>query len=460
MSQFGQTAQASNTVTVSDAGPSKKKLSIEIPAEVVAEKVQQSLDALSYEAQLPGFRKGRVPRQLIERRFGQNVREEARSQLISSAYAQAVEEHKLRVLGEPVINELPEVTADATEPLTFDVEVEVLPEFEVPEFESIKVYRPEVEVNDERVEEEIKRICLNEGDLVERDETEPGDYLTGHGIMTGDDGTEFYNIPGAVVQAPPEEKEGRGMILGVLVDDFGQQIGKPKPGDTFEVKTVGPEAHEVEELRGKNLTITFKVERIDRIVPAKLEDLIGRLGLPDEETLRSAIRQRMEQRARVEQSQAVRTQLADHVLESVEIDLPERMTAVQAGRMLERRRMELMHRGVDPQQIEEHIAELRASSQERAARELKLFFILNRLAQDLNVRVDEAELSGRIAQMAASINIRPEKLRQDLIQANRLPMVAHQIQEEKVFDTLLEKAEVEDVSAEEFEKLMEGRKRA
>jgi len=456
MSQFGAT-EAGNTVTITDAGPSRKKISIEIPAEAVSEKVQQSLDALTFEAQLPGFRKGRVPRGLIERRFGPQVREEARSQLVSSAYAQAIEEHKLRVIGEPVIESLPELDPERGEPLSFDVEVEVLPEFEIPEFEGIKVYKPRLEVTDDRVEEEIDRICLNEGELEERQETEPGDYLTGHGVMKGEDGTEFYDIPGAVVQAPPAEKGGRGMILGVMVEDFGEQMGRPKPGESFTVKTEGPEGHEVEELRGKKLTITFEVERIDRIVPAALSDLIARLGLPDEESFRSAIRQRMEQRLRVEASQAVRRQLSDHLLESVEVELPERMTAQQAARSLERRRMELMHRGVDPQQIEEHIAELRAQSHEKAARELKLFFILNKLAQDLNVNVDESELSGRIAQMASSINVRPDKLRQDLIQANRLPMVAHQVREEKVFDVLLQKSEVEEVSAEEYEKLMEGK---
>jgi len=80
-----------NTVKVSDAGPSLKKLSIEIPAETVTAKVRESLDTLALEAELPGFRKGKVPRALVEKRFGANVKKEAKGQLVAQAYQQAIE---------------------------------------------------------------------------------------------------------------------------------------------------------------------------------------------------------------------------------------------------------------------------------------------------------------------------------------------------------------------------------
>jgi FKBP-type peptidyl-prolyl cis-trans isomerase (trigger factor) len=96
------TTEAQNTVKLADAGPSCKKLSIEIPAEVVSEKLRDSLDTLSVEAELPGFRKGRVPRWLVEKRFGPALKKEAKTELVATAFNKAVEDLKLKVIGQPV----------------------------------------------------------------------------------------------------------------------------------------------------------------------------------------------------------------------------------------------------------------------------------------------------------------------------------------------------------------------
>src|SRR5262245_51871829 len=102
MADTATTAERPNTVSIADAGPSRKKISIEVPAEVVTEKLKDSLDTLSVEAELPGFRKGRAPRALIERRFGPTLRDQAKKELVSQAYAAAIKEHNLKVVGEPI----------------------------------------------------------------------------------------------------------------------------------------------------------------------------------------------------------------------------------------------------------------------------------------------------------------------------------------------------------------------
>ena len=113
----------------------------------------------------------------------------------------------------------------------------------------------------------------------------------------------------------------------------------------------------------------------------------------------------------------MRTQLAKHLLEEIKMELPQRLTADQIGRNMERRRLELLYRGVDAAKIEENIAELRAASTFDAVRDLKLFFVLDKAAEELGVKVTDGEINGRIAQMAQERNERPEKLRQQLIPA-------------------------------------------
>jgi trigger factor len=443
-----------NKVEISDAGPSRKKLKIEVPAETVEETLGMSLDTLLVEAELPGFRRGRAPKRLIEKRFGSTIRGQAKDQLVASALGKAIEDNKLRVLGQPTSQTLGAVEVEAGKPLVFEVEVEVLPEFELPSLEGIVVRKPLFEVTDEMVGKELEKLTIQEGSLEEREAPEAGDYLTGHAKLEGGEGKVYFDSDGIVVQAPPADRNGKGMIVGLHVEDFGKQLGLPKAGETRTIKTKGPENHENEELRGKDLTVTYKVSRIDRILPAKTQELCDRYGMENEDALKKAIRERLEARVLVEQQSVMRAQIGRKLIDQVKMDLPQRLTADQARRSLERRRLELMYRGVDPMKIEEQVAEMRAHSMGNAGRELKIFFILDKAAEQLGVRVSDQEVNGRIAQIALERNQRPEQLRQQLIQSNQVQGIAMQIREHKTMDAILAKAKVEEMSIEDFNKAM------
>lgn len=448
-----------NKVEIKDAGPCLKKITIEVPAETVNERLNGSFSTLATQAQIPGFRKGRAPAALIERQFGAAVRKETKEQLVASAYQQVVEEHKLKVLGDPSSESLESIEVQPGKPLKFELEVEVAPEFTVPGVEGIAVLKPLFDVTDEFVDTEIKKICVHEGTLEERQAPEPGDYLTGHAVMVGDkDGHEFYNLKGAVVQVPPPDREGKGMILGIMVDNFAKQLGLPKPGETATIKTKGPENHELESVRGAPLTITFAVDRCDRIIPAPIADVVKSTGWGDEQQLREAVRNRLRQRVMIDQQVAMRRQIADYLTTNTTMELPERTTAAQTARIVQQQRLELMYRGFEPNQIEEHLAQLRNTSSEAAVRELKLFFILNAVADQLNIRVSENEIKGRIVQMAQERNVRPEKLQQELAQTGQMMGLFRQIREHKAMDAILAKANVSEVSADEYHEKMKAAK--
>lgn len=448
------TAERPNKVTIKDAGACAKLVSIEIPAETVSEKLKESVDTLTVEAQLPGFRKGRVPRWLIEKRFGSTLRKEAKTELVTKALNQVVEEKGLKVVGSPTAEGLADTEMEDGKPFAFDVEVEVLPEFELPGLDGIAVRKPTIEVTDQMVEDELKKLCINEGSLESREKAEAGDYITGHAVMVDDKGTEYYNLKGAVVQKPTPDKEGKGMILGIMVDDFDKQLGSPTPGSKVTIKAKGPEQHEVEGIRNANLTITFQAERVDRILPAPVDQIVSQYGFENVDVLKERIKARIEDRVKMQQATVMHQQIARHLHDTVKMELPKRLTSQQAGRTLARRRMELMYRGVDAQKIEEHMASLRSASATDAARELKMFFILFRIAEDLKIGVQDTEVSHRIAQMAFQRNVRPEALRAELAQSGQLQQVYQQIREQKTLEALLKKATVTDMPAEEFNKLM------
>jgi len=433
---------------VTDSGPSRKRLRVRVSADVVDRRLGDSLDTLQEEAELPGFRRGRVPRALLEKRFGTDVRSRTRDQLVTEALGQAVERSGLSVVGDPFGTSMQDIALEQGRDLEFEVDIEVRPEFDLPEYEGLQLKRPQVEVDQSAVERELERICLNEGSLEPHDKAQAGDYLTGNARMVDGEGTEHYNIDGAVVQIPSDG--GSGMILGVLVDDFGAQLGLPAIGDTLTITTRGPEQHEVEALRGKDLTITFEVTAIDKIVPLPVEELASRLGMETTDQVRQALQQRLEQRALIEQRSALRNQVARYLVQQTSFDLPERLTAQQAARALERRRMEMMYHGADPSMIELNIAELRRASAAEAQQSLKLFFVLSAVAEKLEVQVSEQEVRRQVAQMAIERGMRPEQLFHELIESKRINAVAEQVREHKTLDAIVDKAAITDVPADEL----------
>ncbi len=445
---------ATNTVKIEDVGPCRKRISIDIPAEAVDGQIEMAFASVAHEAHIPGFRKGHAPRRLIEKRFGSYVKNETKSNLISAAYQEAIKDNELKVLSQPPAEAMDGIEIEAGQPVHFEVEVEVMPEFELPELKGIKVLKPDTTLPEGMIEDEIKKIAINEGSLDEREDSEKGDYLTGNAVMTDAEGTEHYNIEGAVVQIPEDGEEG--MILGVIVPDFAKQIGTPKAGDKLTIKLVGPENHEVEAIRGKDLTIAYEVVKVYRIVPAVMTDLVAKYGFNDEEQLREMVAAKLTEQAQIQQLSVMRQQVTKYLADKVDFELPEGLTAQQAARNLERRRMEMMYRGVDPAEIEQQMAELRSASSQSATNELKQFFILNKAAEELEVSVEEAEVNTQIVQLAMRQGKRPEQVRDELIKSGQAQTLLQQIREHKTIDSILADAEVEEVSADEFNKKMEA----
>jgi trigger factor len=446
MAQSTAAPSSASSVRIEDVGPSRKRLTITIPGHRVTEQLDESIAAVASEAAIPGFRKGRVPRSLVEKRFGAMVRDEARNQLVASAYSEAIEQHKLQVLGEPEPTEdLSKVELKPGADLTISIEVEIVPEFQLPALEGIEVKRPAAVVTDEMVESQVRQLCQNEGTLEHQPKAEPGDFCIGDGVIRDEkSGTEYLTLAGAVIQIPAADAGPRGAILGVLVEDFAKQAGAPGEGDEVVIKVKGPENHENPEMRGKPLVITFKVQRIERIKPATIEDLVARFGVADEKQLRETITLQLNQRAVIGQQVAMREQIARHLLDSVDLDLPEKLTARQSERNIQRQRLEMMYRGLTPMNVEQRMAEIRDRGHEAAQRELKLFFILARVAEQFNVQVTNEEVIGRVSQIARERGTRPQDLYQELAKSNQLVHVAQQIREHKAIDAVLSRAKVVD----------------
>ena len=341
-------------------------------------------------------------------------------------------------------------------PLKFEVEVEVTPDFELPDLGDIKVEKPVREVTDDDVDAEIERFREQMGRMTPvEDETaqiEEGDYVqvdahlyAGHGVA--DDAEPIQHQHDAYVLVHGEEHDYKGHVLSILVSDMGKRLAGQTPGETLTIEMTGPSGHENDEVRDQPITLVLKLKRIERLEPVPMEQVIEQLGVESEDEVKQRVKQMLEQRAQREAESAMHEQAVDQLLEKIEIELPEHLTGRQTERALQRQQMELMYQGTPPDQLEERMAELRSESEDRAKRELKRFFILDKIAKEKAIEVEQSEINQRIAMQAMQSGRRPEKMRQEMQQRGELQQLYLQIREHKTIDKILEEAKVDEVDA-------------
>lgn len=442
-----------NTVVVEETSATTRRITVTVPAEAVDGRIETGFGTLQHESAVPGFRKGRAPRALLEKRFGEALLKETKGQLIADAYSKALEEKGIKPVGEPEIEPASaERPLQRGKPFVFSVDVEVIPNFEMPALEGIPVKRPVAEVTSAHVEQEILRQRYRWGTPQRIDGPfEHLDRMVGRAEVRveGQEGV-FFETDQALVVVPAKDDEGQGQILGLLVEGLDELLLGKKPGDTITVETIGPEQHEREEIRGKKVTIVYAISAAERISPAELSDLRERFGLETDELLREQIRFALEQRRDNEQRNAQREQVFEWLLNRIDFPLPSKLSERQLTRSLGRQRMEMLYRGLEAEVVEKRLAEMRSASEESTKGRLRLFFILARLAEQFGVTVTEQELAGRIHMMAQQQGVRPDQLRAQLSKSGGLDDVAIQIRDHKTADRLLEQASVTDVSAEEW----------
>lgn len=441
-------------VTVEDSGPARKLLTIEIPSERIQKKIEESYGKLRDEAVIPGFRRGRAPRRLIEKRFASSVKDEVKGQLLSESYTQAVEEQKLEVIGDPDVKDVDQITLPEDGPLTFKVEIEVAPQVNLPELEGLQVQKPRFAVTDQDVDQELEQLRTRFGQVraIPDAKAQVGDWLRGDvTIVAGENAPPTAEVlahfPEAYVTVNGEKLNYRGHVAGILIEDLGRRLEGRTAGETLVLSTVGPAGHEDERIRNQPITLHLRIDQIERMEPASVEHVLQQIGVDDARQLRDRIRELLENRNRQRQISQMHEQLSRQLLERVQFDLPEGLTGRQTTRVLRRRAMELAYQGVPQPEIEQRLAEMRQSSEEEARRQLKLFFILDKAAKQLEIEVSESEINGRIAALAAQQGRRMEKMRHELIRNGDLQYLYLQVREQKTLDKLLEKATVTEVDA-------------
>ncbi len=439
-------------VKIEDAGPACKSLTITIPEDQIKAKIETSYGSLEDEAVVPGFRKGRAPRRLLEKRFASHVRDDVKTQLLSESYTQAIQDNDLDPLSDPQVEGADKIELPESGDLTFTVKVEITPDVKLPKYDSLEVTKTITPVGDSDVDAEIERMCQQSGKPTtpEGAKIEESDYAGVEvkifaGKDAGDDAEVIQEVPLDHVLVNGESAEYKGHVAGIVVENLGKTLTGKTAGDEVVVSMTGPSAHENEKIREQPITLKLTIGTVHRIEAATVASITEQMGLQSEDELKERVKAMLEQRAEQNSQADVYQQLTDALVDKVELELPKGITDQQASRVLQRQGMEMMYRGVPEEEVRAKLADMRSESEEQAARQLKQFFILDKASKELEIDVDEQELNGRIAMMAMQQGRRPDKLRQEMAQQGQIEQLYLQLREQKTLDKILEQAKVTEV---------------
>lgn len=389
-----------NTVTIEEAGPCKRRVVVEIPEEAIKNATDEQYETLRKEAMVPGFRKGRAPRRLLEKRFGKETTEQIKLKLLADAGDSAIKDNKLNVLRDHDID-FEKIELPAEGPLKFDFEVEVRPDFDLPALEGIAVNKTKLEVTDEQINREIEQLQKYSGMWTpkENGEVEPDNQIIADVVLKTEaieEEEKLDNIEIFVRQ--------NGFVGAVPVEKLDELLAGAKTGDTRQTSVDVPKTYFREEYRGKKVDIRITVKDIKRLKPAALnEDFLKRLGAENENELREKMHDTLQSRLERQVRTQMTEQIYKYLLDNTDFDLPVDIVAEHSTSLLQRQYSNLLMRGLAREQIEKQMEQLRAGSEQQAKEQFKTLFIMGKIAEKLEIEVSEEEINGHIAQLAVNL---------------------------------------------------------
>lgn len=426
-------------VRIEDVSPVEKKMFVEIPWETVSAKLGEAYKDLGKGVALKGFRKGKVPRPVLEQVYGQRVNAEVAYQLVRESFFRASEEHSLAAVAEPRVEEAAPIKKG--QPFTFSAIIEIRGDVKVGEFKNLPIERRKLNVTDAQVEEALAQLRREHTELkpIEgRDVTAAGDIV---GLsVTGTIGEHQINQPQFAVDLDDGDREPlpglREALTGVPLDTKDKQLEIDVPAD-----------HKDESIRGRkaNLTVTI-LEARAKDVPALDDEFAKDTGKAETlDGLRAALRKDLEDKEREVIDREAREAVLRELIKANQIPVASSLTERAVEMQYQRLRQML---GMKPDRNNPTAGlteDLREKMRPAGADEVRGQLLLEAIADKENIAVTDDELTKHIEATAKARNTPVAKLRAEWQRDGRLDNVTYSLRQDKVLRYLVENANVTEV---------------
>ncbi len=404
------------SVQVEKLENSMAKLTIEVPAEELDKAIEQVYQRQKKDISVPGFRKGKVPRKMVERMYGAGIfYEDAANNLIPQAYEDAIKDVDLDIVSRPNI----EVTQiEKGKPFIFTAEVATKPEVTLGNYVGLEVPKTVIEVTDEDIEKALKREQERNSRLV---------TVEGRAVEQGDTVTLDYagTIDGVAFDGGSAEGHELEIGSGSFIPGFEDQLVGLNVGDEKDVEVTFPENYHAEDLKGKAAVFHCTIHNIQTKELPELNDEFAE-DVSEFDTLeeyKADLRRNMEKSRQEQADQTKKDYAASKAAENSTIEIPELMLESQAEQMLENLMNNLRMQGMDYQQYLQFTGQTQAQAVEsmkpQAEQQIRTRLTLEKIAEVEGFEVTEEEIEAQMEEMAAAYGLEVDKVKELMGDAER-----------------------------------------
>ena len=406
-------------VQVENLEKNMAKLTVEVPAEELEKALQAAYMKEKNKISVPGFRKGKVPRQMIEKMYGAAIfYEEAANILIQDNYAQAMEESGADIVSRPVIDV---VQIEAGKPFIFTAEVAVRPEVKLGKYKGVQVTKVDTTVTDEEVDNAVE---------AERQKNARMVTVTDRAAANGD--TAVIDYEGSVDGVPFEggKAENHSLELGShsFIDTFEDQIVGHNAGDEFDVNVTFPTEYHAAELAGKPAVFKVKLHEIKVKELPELNDEFAQ-DVSEFDTLdeyKADVRKHLEVEKENEAKRTKEDEAIAKIIEKSEMEIPEAMIETQCENMVNDFAQRIAQSGLTMEQYMQFsgmtLDKLKEQVRPEAEMRIKSSLVLEQIAKDENIEVSDEEVDAEIERMAAQYGMEADKLKEYMGESEKTSM--------------------------------------
>jgi len=428
-------------IEIEEVGPCKKLLKFDIPKETIDDEWQKQLKEVSKMAKVPGFRKGKAPRKLLEKNYGDKIMDDVKRAVVSGSYQQAIEENKLSPIGDPDIGNF---DLELGKPLKFEITLEVLPTFELGDYKGMKLQRKPVSVTDEDIDKAIETISKQKAQLTI--------------VKTGKVKVEDFIICDCEVGINDEvvwsDQELEVMVSGSHVADINvpelkDRLVGAKSGDKVSVDVELGDSFSVEQHRNKSAKMEISIKEIKRPKSPKIDDeLAKQVGYDTLGELKEFMSKRLEMEKKRMAEGEMQEQISSKLIEMADFEMPEDMIKHHTNERLHKYQLDLVNKGTPQEEIEKHTEDMKSASEEAVVRDFKMSLVLEHIAEKERIFVTEDDVNRRISEMAGMYGLDAAGMKKQLEKMNSMSNLRHQLRESKTLNLLMKEANIEEVKEE------------
>ncbi len=425
-------------------GECKVALKIEVPADKVTEELTNLYNDLQRKAKLPGFRRGKVPLDVLKTYFAQSIKADAMDRLIPDAYQKVLKENDFVPCSSPKIEE---VKYEDNKPLNFKATVEIKPKITLRKYKGLKAKRIIKIVTEEDVNRALERLASRHAEFIaaENRPVKKGDWV-------------IIDFIGSIEGKSFKNNEAKNFSLEIgsktLVGDFEDQLIGLKKGEEKETKVKFPKDYHNKELTGKEVLFKVNLKEIkEKKLPELNNEFAKDLKFDNLEELKKRIKEDLEKYETEHSERLLRNNLMDWLIKKTPLLLPEAMVERELEVMIEDVLTRMRYSDIDPKRIGIEKAKLKEKYRLSAERKVKNTLILEKIAKQENIKVNEQEIEKRTEEMALGTGQKTEALRDFFNkESNHLAGLREEIRLKKALELIVKEARVKEVKIKERRK--------